>query len=135
MGCLTGASTYLKNPYYKPPSPTVSAIINNAYKVGSAVIVSVTNTGSTSWTFYVGATAVKNSYCGSGCDLNACGNPYVDLPLQSITLNPGQTGTVTFNVGPAFQSLGVTVGWVIVKVWQYSYSNCLAGTTVWVNLY
>jgi hypothetical protein len=135
LKCLSGTNIYVSNPYYQPPSPIVSAVINYAYKLGSAVIVSITNTGNTIWTFVVGATAVKNSYCGAGCTLNACGNPYVDLPAQYITLAPGQTGTVTFNVGPAFQSLGTTVGWVIVKVWQYAFSNCLAGTVVWVNLY
>ncbi len=142
MQCLTGSSLGISNPYYQPPqpapspSPIVSVTIDNAYSVFYAVNVTITNTGNTTWTFTVGATVVEGSVCGSGCTLNACGNPYVDLPAQSVTLAPGQSITLTFNTQSAMQSLGISVAWVIIKVWQdSSFTNCLAGTSVFVNTY
>ncbi len=135
LKCLSGANIYVSNPYYQPPvTPIISASILYATSVGYSLIVAVQNTGNTTWTFVVGATVVKNYPCGSGCDLNACGSPYADVPAQYVTLAPGQTATLTFNTYSAMQSLGVKYAYVIVKVWQYAFSNCLAGTVSWINV-
>lgn len=96
--------------------------------------VTIQNTGSFSWTFVVGA-SISTNVAGTGCDLNVGGGQYTDLPLQTITLAPGQSGTVqwTFDdakVGGTTVMPGQTL-YAIVKVWQSQSGgipqNCLAG--------
>ncbi len=125
--CITGTSIQITNPYYVPPKPGLS-IDNMIYSSGT-VTVAVTNTGTGTFTYYIGLSLVANSIGGSGCSLNASGNPYIDLTPQSITLAPGQQGKVTFNVSSALQQLSQyqTVYAVAKGYLDPNLQNCLSG--------
>ena len=99
---MAGLDLAIQNPYFVP-QPGLN-ITNISYSGGN-VYVTVQNTGNAQFTYYVGLTVVANGISGSGCNLNASGNPYVDLPMQSVTLNPGQSTTVTFDITSAMQQL------------------------------
>lgn len=97
----------------------------------------IQNQGSDTVTVYVGATIVLNGIGGSGCSLNAAGNPYTNLQLYQVTLAGGQQQTIqwTFDdssIGGQETTPG-QVAYAIVKVWaNYSNgtpSNCLAGAS------
>lgn len=125
--CITGTSIQITNPYYVPPKPGLS-IDNMIYSNGTITVI-VTNTGTGTFTYYIGLTLVANSIGGSGCSLNASGNPYVDITPQSITLAPGQKGQVTFNVSSALQQLSQyqTVYAISKGYSDSSLQNCLSG--------
>lgn len=113
--CITGTSIQVTNPYYQP---TPGLTITNVYYSGGKVYVTVQSTGTDTFTYLIGCTVVAKGVCGSGCDLNACGNPYVDIPWQSVTLDPGQSTTVTFDITSAMQQLSQYKDlYVIVKGW------------------
>ena len=72
----------------------------------------VKNTGTTTQTFGVGC-SVGIGANNEGCDLTFLGQLYYDLPIQSVTLNAGQSKTINFALQP--RQYG---GMIIVKVWS-----------------
>lgn len=94
-------------------------------------IVRIKNTGNVTYTFWVGAT-IAERVSGSGCGIWIPSGRYRDLPPKSITLRPGETGSVTFYFDDAW--LTTTTQYFIAKVWkQYDRTRnvmigCLAGT-------
>ena len=99
------------------------------------VIVTLRNNSNQPYYVAVGCTVVLNDIGGSGCDLNASGNPYTDLPIQLVWVYPNQQTTVTFTfddsqIGGVSTYPGEPI-YAIVKVWMnYSNgvpSNCVAG--------
>ena len=97
----------------------------------------VKNAGSNTVTVYVGASIVLNGIGGSGCNLNASGNPYTDLQIYQVTLSGGQQTTIQWTFDDSsiggVQTTPGQVAYAIVKVWgSYSngtLSNCLAGAS------
>ena len=95
----------------------------------------IQNVGSNTVTVYVGATIVLNSIGGSGCSLNAAGNPHTDLQVYQVTLSGGQQTTIQWTFDDSYiggvETTPGQVAYAIVKVWEsYSngqLSNCLAG--------
>jgi len=105
------------------------------------VTVTIKNTGTQRYTFWVGCT-ISTNVAGSGCDIwIPSGAYYKDLPPASITLDPGQTGQVRFTFDDATLDKPTTYSvpanatlYAIVKVWK-SYDSatgmlkdCLDGT-------
>ena len=105
--------------------------IDNPANVPQDMTCVVKNIGTTTQTFGVGCSvgmgATNSSEVpGQGCGVYFIGQVYYDLPLQSITLSPGQSKTIHFALQP--RQYG---GMIIVKVWSktsnITATDCLDG--------
>ncbi len=73
--------------------------------------------------FYAGATFVNGPVGGQGCQLNAQGNPYYDLPTQIVNLPPLGTTTITFSYSNVPFSGTVNL---VIKFWRKYINNTLS---------
>jgi len=112
--CLTGQAIQLASVVY-------NAQILDLGISGGKIYVRVKNTGNTGKYYWVGVTVIEaGKYSGSGCNIWVTGGNYWDIPPKSIGLQPGQDGTVYFdlpNLPPGNYQF-------IAKVW-YDYDRNL----------
>jgi hypothetical protein len=91
------------------------------------VTVSIQNTGNRSWTYGVGC-SVCGTASGTGCAITCAGSLEKDLPIQTLTLAPGATGSLSFTFDDA--DLAAGTHYAVVKAWKESVlplTNCLDG--------
>ncbi len=79
------------------------------------IVLTIKNNSLLPRSFYVGATFVNGSVGGQGCQLNAQGHPYYDLPVQTVNLPPLGTTTIVFRYSNVPFSGLVNL---IVKFWK-----------------
>jgi len=97
---------------FLPYNPFINRIGLGVSQSDTSILAGINNTSSFVGTFYVGLT-LATGISGSGCDLSVSGS-YKDYPLAQVTVYPGGSTTVRFNLSQTDLS---TYKYAIVKVW------------------